>query len=94
MIMESFSVKDIFEAAEKERKMVHTEKGLNGVSFQKGFLQLDGWYEIDIERVNTKERLLSWICHLLDKKWVTPHHLRWLVELSSEKHGFSPYEDI
>jgi hypothetical protein len=92
--MEFCTVKEIVEEAEKERKKIFTDEGLNGVSFKDGFLSLDGWYHIDIERVNTKESLLSWICHLLQKKWVTRDHLRWLVEIASEKHGFTPYEDI
>lgn len=34
------------------------------------------WYPIDRDRCDTPEKVLGWVLHLSEKKWVTPRMLR------------------
>ncbi len=35
----------------------------------------DNWYPIEFSRCDSHEKIVGWIQHLTDKKWITPKHL-------------------
>ena len=88
------SCKEILEQAAAEEAKLLTKDGVDGVSFDGDTITLDGWYHIGVERVNSNEKLLSWLAHLIAKNWVTRRQLYWFVKVSSEHNGLTPYLDI
>jgi len=93
--IDAISLKEVMEKQEKIEKQIMTKEGYQGVSFyDKETITLEGWYEIDIDRVKTKLALLHWIAHLLGKKWVTKEHLSWVVRISSGYHGYNPHLEV
>jgi hypothetical protein len=44
-------------------------------------------YRILLSRCDTAEKLLGWIVHLTEKKWMTVPLLRHFIRLVSEHHG-------
>lgn len=52
---------------------------------------LNGHYEIDSERVNTKEKLVEWIYHLTQKSWVTTDHIKKLTEAAADLNNWKIY---
>jgi hypothetical protein len=45
----------------------------------------DHWYEVEVRRCNTAAKLVEWIGHLLEKRWVTKQHLEQFIDLV-ERH--------
>tara|TARA_R110002167_G_scaffold134664_3_gene320675 strand:- start:347 stop:736 length:390 start_codon:yes stop_codon:yes gene_type:complete len=34
------------------------------------YLELDGYYQIELSRICNQTHLLNWICHLSEKRWI------------------------
>lgn len=52
----------------------------NGVLYVRGPYD----YPIELSRIRTHTHLLSWVYHLLEKTWVTTHHVARLIEVVAE----------
>lgn len=50
-----------------------------------------GWglqpYAIPVERCASERQILSWVMHLLDKRWFTTDHVEPFIVLACEKAG-------
>ena len=54
-------------------------------------IEIDGHYWIAASRINTKEKLVEWIHHLCEKAWITPEHIRQLVDAAASINGWKVY---
>jgi len=45
-----------------------------------------GRYEIGLSRLDSPEKLLSWIVHLSEKTWFSPDICRWFILKVSRHH--------
>jgi len=70
------------------------EKCADSVSFDGENITINEYYHIAISRITTKEKLLAWIDHLLEKNWITTDHLQQVIEISTKYHGYNLHEDI
>lgn len=77
-----FSMDELIELAAQEEK-VWAKK----VYISDGYLTIDVEYpyHIELKRIDAPAKLLAWICHLLEKNWVTRETL-FRVVLLWEKH--------
>jgi hypothetical protein len=48
-----------------------------------------GFYEIDLDRCSTPEKLLSWVLHIHKKTWVTDDILEKFILIAADHHGFN-----
>lgn len=87
------SFKEIFIESLENGKKLYTKDGFQGVSvdIENCSIMLDGHYPIPMDSITTKDELLHWVAHLLNKKWVTKEHLYWLICIISTHHEFNPY---
>lgn len=42
-------------------------------------------YELSFFDIQSEKRLLWWICHLLEKNWITKDHIRLIISISGVK---------
>ena len=70
-------------------KIMNKEAPIVAYNFHK--IVLNGYYEIETERINTKEKLVQWIYHLTQKKWVTPEHIKKLTEAAADLNNWKIY---
>lgn len=42
-------------------------------------------YEFDLSEIKTETKLIWWVCHLLNKGWITKDHIRLLIKKSGLK---------
>jgi hypothetical protein len=54
-------------------------------------IELENHYWIDCGRINTKEKLVEWIYHLCEKNWITPEHIRQLIDGAAQINGWKIY---
>jgi hypothetical protein len=43
-------------------------------------IDLDGYYEVELHRIDTDAKLGTWLLHLNEKRWVTTEDLGFLVQ--------------
>lgn len=53
-----------------------------------GYMIIDGWYEIEMTRCDTYDKILSWVLHLSEKNWASdPAFIRSFVQLCLRHAG-------
>jgi hypothetical protein len=62
------------------------------VTIADGYLTLHGPcdYDIELDRIDTPERILAWVTHLSAKTWVEPWMLRRLIQVAMRHIGKVP----
>lgn len=54
-------------------------------------IELENHYWIDANRINSKEKLVEWIHHLCQKTWITPEHIRQIIDGAAQLNGWKIY---
>jgi hypothetical protein len=47
-------------------------------------------YHIDLNRIDTPEKILGWVWHLAEKTWFTQDHARRFIEVALRQIGKEP----
>jgi len=86
------SIQDIIERSKKQEealsKVVYIEDECIVIDVKNPFIF---YYDIELSRINTSDKLLSWTFHLLGKNWMTTDILRKFIELVSEHYNINIY---
>lgn len=86
------SIQDIIKRSQKEEevlgKIVYIEDNYIVIDVKNPFIF---YYDIELSRINTPDKLLCWIFHLLGKNWMTTDILRKFIELISKHHNINIY---
>ena len=53
------------------------------------YISLDNSYHIELDRIDTKEKMLEWVLHLSGKDWVTRIMVHRMVEVACKFHKLS-----
>lgn len=56
-------------------------------------IRVDQWdYEIELERLNTPQKILGWVYHLCGKNWVTPSVIEEFIDFATTATGQEQFE--
>lgn len=61
----------------------------NGGINLKNYAGFDYW--IEWSRLDSKEKVLHWVMHLLEKRWVDRRMMRKFIATVCDHHNFNPY---
>ncbi len=56
-------------------------------TLEDGHILLNHFYNIDLDRCDTHEKILAWIYHLGEKTWVTPDMLRRFIAIACDANN-------
>lgn len=70
------------------------EKLAAQVVIEDGWIRFpEGRYDIELSRINSYQKLISWVVHFLDTKdWITPQMLFRFIQLVANYHGLNVYQ--
>lgn len=77
---------EITEEAKREEDQLAKE-----IFIEEGFVVFEcvgaGRYSIELKRMRSYGRLLSWVYHLAGKPWMTPERLKYMMRLVGAHYG-------
>lgn len=76
-------VADMMDAARKQRELMAKRVVVD----EEGYIILDGWYEVEMSRCDTHEKILGWVLHLSEKDWADRAFLRHFVAVALSEAG-------
>ena len=48
-------------------------------------------YPIAWDRLDTEQKILRWVCHLAEKRWMTRRTVRKFIIIACDHHGLDPF---
>lgn len=70
-----------------ERWQAHREEMEKAVVIDEKGVMLHGYYWITRDRIDTHEKLVGWLHHLLEKRWFTADHAYELISKVGSEYG-------